>query len=261
MRSYWRGDEGVLGELASRIAGSSDLFEAGGRAPGASIHFVTAHDGFTLEDLVSYSAKRNEANLEGNRDGADDNRSWNCGAEGPTDDPSVVELRDRQKRNLLATLLFSRGVPMLLAGDELGRTQQGNNNAYCQDNEVSWLDWELDAEQRSLLDFARRVSGLRRELAAFRPAGYLHDIVWLTPHGGAMSAADWALPYGRCLGALFSEEVLLLLNAHDGDIPFALPEGAWELALDTAGEAEQIFENNYLLQSRSAALLLFKPRR
>jgi pullulanase/glycogen debranching enzyme len=157
----------------------------------------------------------------------------------------------------IATLFFSRGVPMLLAGDELGRTQQGNNNAYCQDNEISWVDWgRMDWD---LAAFVQKISALRRELPIFRAAKYLHDITWLTPHGGPMSEADWSLPYGRCLGALFGDEVLLLLNSHDGDIPFALPEGAWQLALDTAGEAEQILEGTYLLQSRSLALLL-KPR-
>jgi glycogen operon protein len=146
---------------------------------------------------------------------------------------------------------------MLLAGDELGRTQQGNNNAYCQDNEISWLDWaRMDWD---LVAFVQKISALRRELAIFRAAKYLHDITWLTPHGGPMSEADWSLPYGRCLGALFGDEALLLLNAHDGDIPFELPEGAWQLALDTAGDPEQILEGSYLLQPRSVALLL-KPR-
>jgi glycogen operon protein len=257
VRSYWKGDEGRTGELAARLAGSADLFEEGGRAPSASVNFVTVHDGFTLEDLVSYSAKQNAANGEDNRDGTDDNKSWNCGVEGPTGDEQVVLLRQRQKRNLLATLFLSRGVPMLLAGDEIGRTQQGNNNAYCQDNEISWIDWTR--ADGGLLDFVRRVLQLRRSLPILRQEKYQHDIAWLTPHGGAMSEADWALPYGRCLGALFGGEVLLLFNAHDGDIPFALPDSAWSVALDTAGEVEQVFEKTYLLQSRSAAVLL-RPR-
>ena len=154
-RSYWRGDEGVIGELASRLSGSKDLFGQSGRAPTASINFVTTHDGFTLQDLVSYEKKRNEANHEGNRDGSDNNRSWNCGVEGPSTDPSIVELREKQKRNLLATLLFSHGVPMLLAGDELGRTQLGNNNAYCQDNEISWVDWERHGQRIARICAAR----------------------------------------------------------------------------------------------------------
>jgi isoamylase len=256
VRSYWKGDEGRIGELAARVAGSRDLFDGGGRAPSASVNFVTAHDGFTLEDLVSYEAKRNEANLEGNRDGSDHNISWNCGAEGPSGEPAVRLLRERMKRNLLATLFFSRGVPMLLAGDELGRTQGGNNNAYCQDNETSWLDWDLDAAGRALLGFARQLAALRSGHAAFRPRKYEQDIVWLTPHGGEMGEADWNLPFARCIGAQLGEGLLLLLNAHDGDIPFALPAGSWSLALDTAGEAEQIFAGTYLLQSRSLALLV-----
>jgi glycogen operon protein len=255
-RAYWKGDEGRIGELAARLAGSGDIFEAGARAPAASINFVTAHDGFTLEDLVTYNAKRNEANLEGNRDGADDNRSWNCGAEGATEDASVKSLRARQKRNLLATLFFSRGVPMLLAGDELGRTQQGNNNAYCQDNEISWLDWELDAGQRDLLRFVRQLAAVRSAHEGFRKRAYAKDVDWLTPHGGRMSEADWNLPFARCLGACIGEDLLLLLNAHDGDIPFALPGGTWSRVLDTAGEAAQPFDRTYLLQSRSAALLV-----
>jgi isoamylase len=257
VRSFWKGDEGRAGELAARLSGSADLFEPGGRTPSASVNFVTVHDGFTLEDLVSYSSKRNEANGEENRDGTDDNRSWNCGAEGPTDEEDIVSLRKRQKRNLLATLFLSRGVPMLLAGDEIGRTQQGNNNAYCQDNEISWVDWtRADGE---LLNFVRLLLELRRELPALRRERYEHDIAWLTPHGGQMTEADWNLPYVRCLGAQIGADMLFLLNAHDGDIPFSLPEGPWSVALDTAGEVEQFFERTYLLQSRAAALLV-RPR-
>jgi len=255
MRSYWRGDEGTVGELASRLSGSSDLFGRSGRAPAASVNFVTAHDGFTLHDLVSYTAKRNEANLEGNRDGSDDNRSANYGVEGPTDDQVVLSTRERQKKNILATLFLSRGVPMLLAGDELGRTQQGNNNAYCHDNEVSWLDWDLDAGGQALLDFTARLASLRKAHPILRKRTYAEDILWLTPHGGPMTEADWKLPYARCVGAQLDDDLLLLLNAHDGDVPFALPAGEWSAVLDTAGEAEQIFAANYLLQARSLALL------
>ena len=157
MRDFWRGEPATLGEFASRITGSSDLYQDDGRRPYASINFVTAHDGFTLNDLVSYNDKHNEANGEDNRDGANDNRSWNCGAEGPTDDEKVNELRARQRRNLIATLLLSQGVPMLLHGDELGRTQQGNNNAYCQDNELSWVDWSLLEQNGDLVDFTAAV--------------------------------------------------------------------------------------------------------
>jgi glycogen operon protein len=262
-RGYWRGDEGQVGEIAARIAGSADFFAPSGRGPAASVNFVTAHDGFTLHDLVSYSAKRNEANHENNRDGMDDNRSWNCGVEGPTEDSSINLLRERQKRNLLATLLFSRGVPMLVAGDELGRTQEGNNNAYCQDNELSWLEWGLDAPGRELLEFTARVVRLRNTYQAFKKRNYSKDIVWLTPRGEEMTDADWKQPFARCTGALLpaEEDLLLLLNAHDGEIGFALPEGAWKLLLDTAGEraGERAFDRNYPLQPRSLALLV-KPR-
>ena len=156
MRSVWKGEGGLIGELAYRITGSSDLYASNGRRPYASINFVTAHDGFTLEDLVSYNEKHNEANGEDNRDGDPNNRSWNCGVEGPTDDPDVFALRAQQKRNLLATLFLSQGVPMLLAGDELGRTQRGNNNAYCQDNELSWIDWSLRDKNEALITFVQR---------------------------------------------------------------------------------------------------------
>ncbi|HYD57348.1 MAG TPA: glycogen debranching protein GlgX [Burkholderiales bacterium] len=255
VRSYWRGDEGAIAELASRIAGSADLFGAGGRSPAASINFVTAHDGFTLHDLVSYGRKHNEANLEDNRDGTDNNRSWNYGVEGPSQEAPVSDLRERAKRNLLATLLVSRGVPMLLAGDELGRTQRGNNNAYCQDNEISWLDWDLDAPGAGLLAFVRKLGRLRQECGALRKRSYERDIAWLTPHGGEMTEAEWKLPFARCLGARLAEDLLLLLNAHDGDIPFQLPGGEWSVLLDTADEAAQIFADNYLLRGRSLALL------
>jgi glycogen operon protein len=217
VRAYWKGDSGQIGEIAARVAGSGDIFERSGRGPGASVNYVTAHDGFTLQDLVSYQAKHNEANHEGNRDGSNDNRSWNCGVEGPTQDAAIISLREKQKRNLLATLFLSRGVPMLLAGDELGRTQQGSNNAYCQDSELSWIDWGLDAGGRELLDFTARLARLRRAHAAFRKRSYEKDIVWLTPHGGEMTEADWRLPFARCLGALFGRDLLLLLNAHDGE--------------------------------------------
>ncbi|HET9047205.1 MAG TPA: glycogen debranching protein GlgX, partial [Casimicrobiaceae bacterium] len=197
IRGYWKGDDGLIGDFARRLTGSSDLYGSSGRQPHASINFVTAHDGFTLRDLVSYDVKHNEANLEGNRDGSDNNRSWNCGVEGPSDDPAINALRARQSRNLLATLLLSQGVPMMLAGDEIGRTQQGNNNAYCQDNAISWVDWTVDETRSQLLAFARRMVVIRREHKVFRrkhffqgralAGGTVSDIAWLKPDGTEMT--------------------------------------------------------------------------
>jgi isoamylase len=270
VRSYWRGDDGVLGELASRISGSKDLFQPSGRAPTAGINFVTTHDGFTLQDLVSYERKHNEANLEANRDGSDNNRSWNGGVEGPTQDASILELRNRQKRNLLATLLFSHGVPLLLAGDEQGRTQQGNNNAYCQDNEVSWVDWE--GADPDLLAFVSRLLNLRKTHPLSRRRTYAkpEDTAWLAPEGREMSGKDWELPFARCVGMLMDgkrlaerdergnpvedEDLLLLLNAHHEAIEFLLPGEGWVAVLDTANQAAAV-STKYLLQARSLALL------
>jgi len=211
VRSYWKGDGGLVGELASRLSGSSDIFAPGGRGPTSSINFITAHDGFTLRDLVTYNDKHNEANGENNNDGESHNRSWNCGAEGPTDDPGIRALRLRQMRNFLATLFFSQGVPMVVAGDEMGRTQRGNNNAYCQDNDISWLRWDLDEEGRGLLDFSRRVIALRNKHPLFRRLTFFRgravrdsdakDIVWLQPHGEEMSDEEWSQGHARCLGA------------------------------------------------------------
>ena len=212
VRDYWRGQPGALPEFASRLAGSSRTFQASGRRA-ASVNYVTCHDGFTLQDLVSYERKHNEANGEGGRDGSDDNRSWNCGVEGRTGDPAISALRARQKRNFLVSLLCAQGIPMLLAGDELGRTQGGNNNAYCQDNEISWLDWELSPDERELLEFVRAVTGLRRAHRVFRrrtffrgrPAGAAPggpaDVVWFTPSGQEMTEPDWHAPGGDCLAA------------------------------------------------------------
>ncbi len=276
LRAYWRGDGGMIGALASRLAGSSDIFQPAGRHPTASINFVTSHDGFTLHDLVSYERKHNEANLEGNRDGTDENLSWNCGTEGPTGDPQIAALRERQKRNLLATLFLSQGVPMLLAGDEIGRTQRGNNNAYCQDNDISWLDWQLDAHAERLLAFTRKLIALRRAHPALRRRTYPKpsDVSWLTPQGGDMSEADWQLPFARCLGMLLlgdrlaerdargakieDHDLLILVNAHHEAIDFRLPAGEWRVLLDTA-ETDAPFAQSYPLQARSAALLA-KPR-
>jgi glycogen operon protein len=283
VRAYWKGDEAMLGELAHRLAGSSEVFEATGRGPSASVNFVTAHDGFTLHDLVSYNEKHNEANHEGNRDGAHDNRSWNCGVEGPADDPSIRSLRERQKRNFLATLLFSHGVPMLVAGDEMGRTQHGNNNAYCHDSKLSWLDWELDADASTLLDFARRLAHLRAAHPAFRRRRYSRNISWLNPAGAAMSEGEWKQPHARSVGVYLSgrelperdergrpvedDDLLLLLNAHHDAVEFVLPgggQGRWDALVDTSfadGLAEvRAYPSAaaYPLQGRSVVLLL-KP--
>jgi len=268
VRDFWRGKPATLPEFASRLTGSSDLYETSGRRPVASVNFVTCHDGFTLRDLVSYDRKHNEANGDYNRDGSDDNRSWNCGAEGPSDDPAVNELRARQVRNFLVTLFCSQGVPMLLAGDEMGRTQRGNNNAYCQDNDVSWVDWEAAGKQQDLIDFTCALSELRRAHPVFRrrrffsgqPApvrgglGGLQDIVWLTPAGREMTDADWHTGYARSLGvflngdaitepgpwgeAVRDQSFLLLFNAHREPVTFVLPGSrlgvGWDVLIDTA---------------------------
>jgi glycogen operon protein len=218
MRDFWRGHSGGVAGLASRLTGSSDLYQSDGRSPFASINFITAHDGFTLADLVSYNDKHNEANLEDNRDGTDDNRSWNCGVEGHTDDPGVLGLRERQQRNLLATLVLSQGVPMILAGDEMGRTQGGNNNAYCQDNEISWIDWDLDDRRKRLLEFTRRLIALRADHPVFRrrqffgggdgSSGALPDIRWFRADGREMSRRDWRRDDLRALGVFLNGEAI-----------------------------------------------------
>ncbi|MFO7573396.1 MAG: glycogen debranching protein GlgX [Gaiellaceae bacterium] len=262
MRDLWRG-HGDVGSFARRFTGSSDLYQADGRHPSASINYVTAHDGFTLADLVSYEQKRNEANLEGNRDGSDDNRSWNCGVEGPTDDPEIRALRARQQRNFLATLLLSHGVPMLVGGDELGRTQLGNNNAWCQDNEISWIDWALDDEREQLLAFARQVLELRRRHPVFRRARFLNghvqesalpDAWWFRPDGRKMTRRDWDSHEARSVGLFLNGDemgsltpegepvrdhsFLVLVNAWHEDVTFTLPPrrfgSAWVVDLDTA---------------------------
>jgi isoamylase len=261
IRAYWRGDGGLIGEFARRLTGSSDLYGANGRLPHASINFVTAHDGFTLRDLVSYDHKHNEANLEDNRDGSDNNRSWNCGVEGPTDDPAILALRERQSRNFLATLLLSQGVPMIVAGDESGRTQLGNNNAYCQDSPISWVDWNLDASRSRLIAFTARVIALRHAHPVFRRKHFFQgrpvrgggkDIAWLKPDGTEMAEQEWEHDFARCLGvylggdaldeidergrAVVDDSFLVLFNAHHDPIPFVLPamgKGAWQRLIDT----------------------------
>ena len=262
MRSYWKGDGGLIGEFARRLTGSSDVYGRSGKKPHASINFITAHDGFTLHDLVSYERKHNEANGEDNRDGHDDNRSWNCGAEGPSDDPAIVALRERQKRNLLATLLLSLGVPMLLAGDEIGRTQGGNNNAYCQDNETSWVDWTLTPERAALLAFVQRLLQLRRAHPSLRRrdffdgrplfGGRLKDVLWIRPDGQEMTPEEWEHEHARCLGIYLAgaaiddvgrhgrpiddDDFLVLFNAAAEDLPFTVPAllgEDWEPVIDT----------------------------
>ena len=265
VRRFWRGDGGQVSELASRLAGSSDLYAQGGRRPYASINFVTSHDGFTLRDLVSYQAKHNEANGEGNRDGEANNLSWNCGVEGPADDAAVAALRARQMRNLLATLLLSQGVPMMCAGDEFGRTQRGNNNAYCQDNEISWLDWGLNREQAELLAFVRDLVRLRMSHPALHRRTFFQgrsgrgqrvtDILWFDPAGREMTDATWNAPQARALGAMLAgdaiaeiddrgapvrdDTLLILLNADAAPVRFTLPSSAagraWACLVDTAG--------------------------
>ena len=257
-RAFWRGDAALQGELAERLAGSSDLFRQRDRSPSASINFITAHDGFSLADLVSYNERHNLANLEANADGHAHNLSWNCGVEGPTDDPAVTTLRNRQLRNFLLTLLVSQGVPMLQAGDEIARTQAGNNNAYCQDNALSWLDWSQLAAQRDLTEFVSRLLAIRRRRPELRRARFLSgaadagsagDVHWLHPAGREMTGPDWQDGALRALGMrLVADEgssagdVLVLLNAAAQPCEFALPRvaagAAWTCRLDTAGPAE-----------------------
>lgn len=265
VRGYWRGDGGLIGDVAQRLTASHELYGWSGRRPHASINFITAHDGFTLHDLVSYNDKHNQANGEEGRDGSSHNISWNCGAEGATDDPDILALRERQKRNLLATLLLSQGVPMLLAGDERGHTQQGNNNVYCQDNELGWIDWAATSQSEALTTFVARVISLRRAHPSFRrrnfftgqmvDGGNVKDVSWLQPNGAEMGPENWSDGGVRCLAMLISgkgitergsrgevlrdDDFLLLFNAHHDEIAFMLPPGAdggWKLLLDTATE-------------------------
>jgi isoamylase len=266
VRDFWRGEGQSLGEFASRLTGSSDLYEHSGRRPVASINFVTAHDGFTLRDLVSYNQKHNEANGEGNRDGESHNRSWNFGVEGPTDDPAIVALRARQQRNFIATLLLSQGVPMLLHGDELGRTQQGNNNGYAQDSPLTWIDW--DAVDLPLVEFTAALARLRKEHPTFRRSRFFDghpvkmeegapvpDIVWLRPDGSVMQPEDWDTGFGRAIGVFLNgdgirerdrrgEQIsdrhfIVLFNAGDEEESFQIPaplfSPKWDVLVDTAG--------------------------
>jgi glycogen operon protein len=289
VRRFWKGDGGTASEFATRLAGSSDLYAWSGRLPHASINFITCHDGFMLQDLVSYNDKHNEANGEGNKDGANDNNSWNCGAEGSADDPIVKALRERQKRNLIATLFLSQGVPMLCGGDELSHTQNGNNNTYCQDNELTWLNWELTPEQQGFLDFVRQAASIWTEQPVFQRRRFfqgrsirgsdIKDISWFNPSGEEMTDADWNAGFVKCLGVrlagdligdvdergepITGETLLLLLNAHHEPIPFALPasklEHHWERLLDTVEgppEAKPLVAGEkYALAGRSLVVM------
>jgi isoamylase len=251
VRAYWRGDRRLLGAVAERLAGSSDLFRQDGRRPSASINFVTAHDGFTLHDLVAYNHRDNAANLEANKDGHSDNLSWNCGVEGHTCEPAILGLRRRQMRNLLATLFLSQGAPMLQAGDEFARTQGGNNNAYCQDNAISWIDWTQAELNGDLVEFVRACAQLRRARRELRRDTFFKgsprhpgsaDVRWLHPAGREMADDDWAHPDAGTLGMLLeardgnSGDLLVLVSAGGPATDFALPAGQWRVALDTAAD-------------------------
>jgi glycogen operon protein len=253
IRRFWRGDRGLTGEVATRIAGSSDLYERSGRRPFASINFITAHDGFSLEDLVSYERKHNEENQEGNRDGHDHNYSTNCGVEGPSDDPQVIECRERRKRSLMATLMLSQGVPMILGGDELSHTRRGNNNPYCQDNEITWYDWDLDEREQKFLEFVQKVTQFRKEHPSFRRRHFLAptdeengtgDVLWWHPDGREMTNDDWHDDSLRAFGYLLrgmdletdpqgrprrDDSFLVLMNQSAERVPFELPEHTNEL--------------------------------
>ena len=291
VRRFWKGDGGLVGGLAFRLTGSSDLYGRGGRRPYASINFVTAHDGFTLADVVSYNEKHNEANGEENRDGHNENLSWNCGAEGPTDDKEIIALRARQQRNFLATLILSQGVPMLLAGDEIGRTQRGNNNAYCQDNEISWMDWKLDRWKRELLEFTQLLIRLFHQHPVLRRRVFFQgrrirgsevkDLAWFKPDGKEMTDDDWNNGFARCLGLrlagdaieevdargnrILDDTLLTLLNAHHEPVNFVLPahrrKVRWEVVFDTKEEKikhrQRLIRGGteYPLEARSMVLL------
>jgi isoamylase len=291
VRRFWKGDGGLVGGLAFRLTGSSDLYDRGGRRPYASINFVTAHDGFTLTDVVSYNEKHNEANGEENRDGHNENLSWNCGAEGPTDNKEILALRARQQRNFLATLILSQGVPMLWAGDEIGRTQRGNNNAYCQDNEISWMDWKLERSKRDLLDFTQLLIQLFHQHPVLRRRVFFQgrrirgsevkDLAWFKPDGKEMTDDDWNNGFARCLGLrlagdaieevdargnrILDDTLLILLNAHHEPVNFVLPAHRrklrWQVVFDTKEEKirrrQRLIRggNEYPLEARSMVLL------
>ncbi len=290
MRAYWKGDGGLIGEFARRLTGSADLYASSGRLPYASINFVTAHDGFTLQDLVSYDGKHNEANGEDNRDGSDNNLSWNCGVEGPTEDAAINALRARQVRNLLATLMLSQGVPMLLAGDEIGRTQLGNNNSYCQDNALNWVDWTPSEARTRLLEFVRRMVRLRIDHPTFHRKHFFQErtadasastgIAWLKPDGTEMTVEEWNHDFARCLGVYLAgdapgerdaharpandDDFLVLFNAHHDRIDFHLPDdggAGWLVLVDTDRDDGLLEDGTFMphgiypIGGRSLALL------
>jgi glycogen operon protein len=288
VRDFWRGEPATLGEFATRITGSSDLYQRDGRRPVASINFVTAHDGFTLRDLVSYNEKHNHANGEDGRDGESHNRSWNSGVEGPTDDPAINELRARQQRNFITTLMLSQGVPMLLHGDELGRTQHGNNNTYAQDSDISWVHW--DAADTALIDFTRSLAKLRHDHPTFRRRHFfsgriakrgegegLPDVVWLSTDGSRMESEDWNEAFVRAMGyylngdaiagrdrwgqRISDQSFLIYFNASETDVEVTVPNGeismSWEVVVDTAqGELEHVEPGEqFLMPQRSVVVL------
>jgi glycogen operon protein len=289
IRRFWKGDDNLAGEVGYRLTGSSDIYQWNNRRPHASVNFVTSHDGFTLKDLVSYGQKHNEANGEQNRDGTVDNQSWNYGVEGETDDPEINALRSRQQRNLLATLLVSLGVPLITAGDEMGKTQRGNNNAYAQDNEISWLDWNLGEAERRLLEFTARMIHFRHQEPVLQRRRFflgdhiwdsrMKDLAWFRPDGTEMSPEDWQKPFVRSLAFLlggdataivdetgkhiFGEPLLVLLNAHHEPMNFVLPGSEWGVSWEvvaytgdgmsaTGRKVDRAFE----LIGRSMAVLL-----
>ena len=292
VRDYWRGQPATLGEFASRLTGSSDLYEVTGRRPSASINFITAHDGFTLNDLVSYNDKHNEANGEDNRDGESHNRSWNCGVEGPTDDPDILALRSRQMRNFWATLMISQGTPMIAHGDEIGRTQNGNNNVYCQDSELSWMDWSLVDTNSDLLKFARKMTALRKNHPVFRRRRFfegepirtgdeVRDIAWLNPSSREMTHEDWDESIHKCVAVFLNgdaitapnargervvdDSFLLCFNAGDKPVEFVMPPGdyaeEWTVELDTnhpTGDADQVVNAGEKVSLSSRSLLVLR---
>jgi glycogen operon protein len=283
LRSYWKGDTGFLPGIASGLLGSASLFDKRGRRPPAGVNFVTAHDGFTLADLYAFNEKRNEANCEDNGDGHDDNRSWNCGVEGATDEPEIRDLRARMRRGALTLLFVSQGTPMLLMGDEIGRSQNGNNNAYCQDNPTSWMDWTSMSERDE--DFCEYVAGLalvRKSYPLLRQNRFLHgeralrdgtrNATWLRPDGKMMIKSDWTNGYARSLGLMLAQSgsapLLILLNAHHDDIAFRLPHpqlvAGWRLVVDSARgliqPAEPPVEPSATVTLPKRAILLYEGR-
>jgi glycogen operon protein len=287
IRDFWKGNSSI-GEFVKRICASADIFNRQGRKPWSSVNFVTAHDGFTLNDLVSYNDKHNEANGEGNKDGTSDNRSWNCGAEGPTDDPGINALRDKQIRNFFATLLLSQGLPMFVAGDEFHRTQKGNNNAYCQDNEISWVDWSQANAHRPTIDFVQSLIALRKEFPVLRRNRFLtgahneklgvKDVTWIHPSGAEMNDETWRDQSLRCIGMLIDgraqstgirergsdSTVLLLFNGHHEAVHFVMPPAiereGWRQRLNTAAEpqTDRLFKPGETLEAADRSVSVFE---